>query len=675
VTTQLNVPQLDFSQYADWLKWRAGRFTAGPPQLLSQYGIQLEDWRIKPIASLYGLAEITGIPALIRWGQAVLQNRPIAEVEKEYYQRIANELQQAGIGVSEEAMRRRVEQAAMHAAAAALPLAVPTSRAEAVALAKSLGVGFGFVGAPTAFIRTAQGHPDETLKAFIETGLAGTVLTDAALILRNLAAGATPEALAAVRRQIAQQQRRLAGWRDPEETFVKEIEETLLALKQGDTSKYDKLLRQFEEWHAKIEEFRKLYEARQKGQLTPEDEARYTKLLKEVSEIRDKYDLLKQYIDAARELGLEAGARRAELEARTISDLANAAQAAPPGPPQKDLMQWLLRLDYDLLQKLVKNPQRLAKYARRFGVDEQTLAERAALLLRERQWENLANLPDSELKKILMDEALLKKYASEFNISEDALRTRLEELLQQHMGVKPPESPPEKPPIEPIRRPELSKPPETQFRPPETEVETRGGQVLIVRPEEEPRLTVRRLEDLPSAEARLRYLLRRRRLDEETARDWNRLRSEVDQQKLRKETPNKTRDEAPSKTRDEETSVETGKTRDETPGKTKDEAPSKTVDETPGKTVDRTVEREVVVLDRNTLRMFIPALPAYVFTLPVPMVLAMISRAVGTPIALAPGLPKPSPRESFANWLDRVYSGSGFSWRSLAAQRETFVFA
>ena len=32
-------------------------------------------------------------------------------------------------------------------------------------------------------------------------------------------------------------------------------------------------------------------------------------------------------------------------------------------------------------------------------------------------------------------------------------------------------------------------------------------------------------------------------------------------------------------------------------------------------------------------------------------------------------------RCSFANWLDRVYAGSGFSWRSLAAQRETFVFA
>jgi len=45
------------------------------------------------------------------------------------------------------------------------------------------------------------------------------------------------------------------------------------------------------------------------------------------------------------------------------------------------------------------------------------------------------------------------------------------------------------------------------------------------------------------------------------------------------------------------------------------------------------------------------------------------------PVALAPGLPKPSPRESFGAWLDRVFAGTGFKWRSLAAQRETFIFA
>ncbi|MFZ8840088.1 MAG: hypothetical protein ACO2PM_14505, partial [Pyrobaculum sp.] len=85
----MSEPSPYFQPYADWLKQRPGRFTAGPPQLLNQYGIQLEDWRLKPIATLHGLAEITGIPTLARWIQAIVQNRPIAEVEKEYFQRIA----------------------------------------------------------------------------------------------------------------------------------------------------------------------------------------------------------------------------------------------------------------------------------------------------------------------------------------------------------------------------------------------------------------------------------------------------------------------------------------------------------------------------------------------------------------------------------------------------------
>jgi hypothetical protein len=73
--------------------------------------------------------------------------------------------------------------------------------------------------------------------------------------------------------------------------------------------------------------------------------------------------------------------------------------------------------------------------------------------------------------------------------------------------------------------------------------------------------------------------------------------------------------------------------------------------------------------------MFIPLLPASVFAMPAAVVLPLLSRAVGAPIALAPDLPKPSPRESFGSWLDRVFAGSGFSWRSLAAQKEAFVFA
>jgi hypothetical protein len=61
--------------------------------------------------------------------------------------------------------------------------------------------------------------------------------------------------------------------------------------------------------------------------------------------------------------------------------------------------------------------------------------------------------------------------------------------------------------------------------------------------------------------------------------------------------------------------------------------------------------------------------------MPAPVALTFISKMVGLPIALAPSLPKPSPRESFGAWLDRVFAGTGFTWRSLAVQKETFVFA
>ena len=678
----MSEPSPYFQPYAELLKQRPGRFTAGPPQLLSQYGIQLEDWRLKPIATLHGLAEITGIPTLARWIQAIVQNRPIAEVEKEYFSRIARELQEAGIGVSEEALRRRVEQATMHAAVTALPLAVPLSRAEAAMLAKSLGVGFGFVGGPTAIIRAEQGYKDEALKAFIEAGLAGTVLTDVAMALKGLAAGATPEKLAAVRQAV--QQRQTAGWRDPEaDAFMKEIEDALLALKRGDTSRYDSLLRRFEEWRGKVDEFNKLYEARQKGPLSPEDEARYTKLLREVSEIRDRYDLLKQYVEAARMSGLEAGVRRAEFERRTIEDLARAAQEAPPGPPRRDLTEWLQRVELNFLQKLIGDKNMLARYARRFGVDEQTLAERATLFLKERRWENMANMPPGELKKILLDESLLKKYAAELNVAEDRLRAFIEDVLQGRMGVKAPA--PEKPgPQQPAsEKPELAKPPiervermkEHQFKPPETEVGSRGGQVLVVRAEEELRPLVRRLDDLPDVQARLRALLEMRRRGR---------REEVEPQKVRGEvegTPGKVKDgqgEPGRTTPGRTTGEESGRTTDTVPGRTTDQTPDTA---TPTKTVEREVQkvtekvREVVVLDRDAFRAIIPMLPASVFAMPAVVILPMISKMLGMPVALAPNLPKPLPRETFGAWLDRVFAGTGFTWRSVAAQRETFVFA
>ena len=673
--SQSNAPQIDFSKYADWLRSRAGRFTAGPPQLLSQYGIQLEDWRIKPIASIYGLAELTGVPTLYRWWQAILQNKPISEVEREYFQRIAKELQQAGVNANEQTLATRINQATMQGVLTALPLAVPLSRAEAAALAKALGAGFGFVGGPTAIIRAEQGHREEALRAFIETGLAGTALADLAASLRSLAAGIAPERLGAVRQQILRQQRQLAQWRDPEgEAFMKQIEEALLALKQGDTSKYDSLLKQFDEWQKTISEFNKLYELKQKGQLTPEDEARYTKLLQEVAKIKDKYDWLKAYIESARELELRT--RQQQFESRTVEDLAKAAGEMPPGPPPRDWFERLQKMDVDLLHRIVQDPRVLSRYARRFGVDEQTLAERAALLLRERQWENLAKLPQEELRRILMDRNLLKKYATELGVDEEKLMAAIEQWLQGRSRLTSPEPP------EAAKPPELPKPPEGTtpprppelYRPPELEVEPRRGQVQVVRVEGRP--TVERLDILPPVEARLRYLLRRRGrpTDERILLDWERIREEMQR------TTGRDRDRATT-----EQARDTDKTTGTTPDRTRDDTthtPDRTTDTTPGKTTtdtqkvtERVVEREVVVLDRNTLRMFIPALPVTVFVMPAASVLAFISRAVGAPVTLPPDVPRPLPRENFGSWLDRVFSGTGFTWRSLAAQREAFVFA
>lgn len=655
-----------FQPYADWLRWRAGRFTAGPPQLLSQYGIQLGDPNARFAALPIAFTEITGIPSLVRWGQAILQNKPIAEVEKGYYTRLAHEL-----GVDPEEFKKRVEQATMHAALVALPLAVPFSKAEAVRLAEALGIGFGFVGGPTAIIRSAQGYQEETLKAFIETGLAGSVLADVASALKDLAARLPPDKIDAVHRQITRQQRNLIQQITPEDVaFEREVVEALRALKSGDTSKYDALVRQFEEWQKTVDEFKRLYEARQKGPLSPEDEARYTKLLQEVARIRDRYDILKSYIDTAREMGLELQARQIQFEGRTVEDLARAAGEMPPGPPPKDFMMWLEKVDLGILQKLVKDPATLSRFARRFGVDEQTLAERAALFLRERQWENLANSPAEELRKILMDESLLRKYASELGLEELKLRERLEELLQQRMGLAPPkvETSPERPPIEPIRK-------EAQFRPPETEVEGGRGQVLIVKAEEEPKLTVRRLEELPSVEERLRAIARRRlrTREKELERELERIRGTAeDAERVRRRRPEEERGQRTDQTTDSTTGD-----RDTAGQPTRTDG---TTDQTTHTTTDRiatvtTGEREVVVLGRNTLRMFIPALPAYVFAMPAVTVLAMIGRAVGAPVTLPPNMPRPLPREPFGNWLDRVFAGSGFSWRSLAAQRESFVFA
>jgi hypothetical protein len=678
--------------------------------------------------NVHALAELTGIPTLYRWGRAIWERRPIHEIEHEYFQHIFRQLQQLGataptrlevpqrgiipadyiaegrrasptvhvprqvshiiatdmpedlkkrlqaVGVptSPEDVAAAVAGRSMVLAPTVLPGMAGITRETAKQLAKVAAAGFGVGGTGAAAVRTVQGFPEEAPKAFLEVGLASTVAADAAAVLRALAAGASAPQLRAAAQQVLRRRQEMRGleWRDPEgEAFVKEVEDALLRLKKGDTSKYDALVRQFEDWQKKVEEFQKLYELKQRGELPPDKESEYTKLLREVLRIRDRYDDLKMYIEAAREMGLEAGARRMEFEKRTIEDLARAVQEAPPGPPPRDVMEWLQKVDIDFLQRLTRDQKLLSRHARRFGVDEQTLAERAALVLRERAWENVTRLPPDELKKILMDEQLLKEHASKLGVSEDKLRTLIEEQLQKHMGVKPPPEPqpmPEKPPIERIA------PKRDQFKPPETDVSegvvTREGQVLIVKPKEEGHVTVRRLEELPDVQARLRALLRRR-LQEKSPATTRGAAKDVESARAS--------DEQVPKTRPKETGEQTPRVKDEqTPraeegSRVKEEQTVRVGDEQ----IPAVETAERAVVDRDTLRVIVPALPTYVFAMPAPTVLALISRAVGAPMVLAPNLPRPLPRESFGAWLDRVFAGTGFSWRSLAAQRETFVFA
>jgi hypothetical protein len=247
-------------------------------------------------------------------------------------------------------------------------------------------------------------------------------------------------------------------------------------------------------------------------------------------------------------------------------------------------------------------------------------------------------------------------------VDAEKLRSLIEDALQKRMGIKPPEPQPasEKPPIEPVKPVK-----EHQFKPPEAEVKTRNGQVLIVRPEEELRPLARRFEELPDVQTRLRALLKRR----------GKGREETDLERLREESVQSDVGRSTDKSRDGlETALDRtvpNRTTDELPNRTADTVPDRTADVTP----DKTTEREVLVLDRNALRMFVSALPAHVFSMPAASVLAFISRAAGAPIVLAPHLPRPMPRESFGAWLDKVFAGTGFRWRSIASQREAFVFA
>jgi hypothetical protein len=302
-------------------------------------------------------------------------------------------------------------------------------------------------------------------------------------------------------------------------------------------------------------------------------------------------------------------------------------------------------VDLDFLQRLVRDQGLLGRYARRFGIDEQTLAERAALVLRERQWESLANLPSDELKKILMDEAALRRYADELGIDIDKLRVRVEELLQRRMGVRLPEPQPERPPIEPVR------PTEHQFRPPE--VEGGRGQVLLLRTEKELKpLAVKRLEVLPTPGARLQHLLSRTRRVEEGLQRVHTVRGEE---------PGRTRNVVP------------GRTADDVADKVRDvpDQPPRTDQPTLSRTEVDEVVRTRVVTERELAR-FVPYLPPMLFALPVavalPAAAQIISQVVGAPVALRLP-PPPSGSMPFGAYLRSILPRVGWG----GVQREVYV--
>jgi len=702
--------------------------TAPPPQM------PRVDWNTLTLmrenaVNVYGLAELTGLPSLYRWGKAIWTGRPYPEIEKEYFtplykqlqgmgavppdyllQNLSDDdkkkLQALGVPTSPEDVAGQVAGRSLVFSLAAVPGLAGASRQLLKQLAVEAAVGFGVPGTMAAATRVVQGYPNEALPAFIDVGLSSTVLADVLTTLKGLPNLIRNAPNNIVRSNIDAVRNRLPpALRDSPEVnkFTQEIQEAVLKLKQGDTAKWDDLLRQFEDWQKKLKEFEELDKLKRWEALPADKEKYYYELKNEVDKIRDKFEVLKEFVDTVKGSGLEdrgrwlADYKRFTSWRQTISDLATAAGEMPPGPV-RDVFKTLQEMDYDRLWRIVNNPQARANLAKRLGIDEQTLAEQATAFLKQKQLEKkLAELSNDELNRILTDRDLLKKYADEFGISESDLMTRAEEILQQRkLGVeptkteqpKPPESepqpsPPQPPPIELPKsdvRPPIRRTPrrETQFRPPETEVTTKDGQVLVVKPKEEPKPTA-------DAKTRLKRVPRRRpRVEEESDVDvGGRMRDSAESGE--RETAGRTEGSAGDRTTDVQadrgtqtdknvTNQTDNQTTDNTTQNTNDQT-STTTSTTTTSTTTTTAASDRVVINRETLRMIIPTLPASVFAMPAMTVLAMISQAAGAPIALPPNVPRPLPRESFGNWLNRVFAGSGFTWRSLAAQKEAFVFA
>ena len=740
MSTSFELPKL--------MPWRGLNVTAPPPQ------IKWTDWNTMALMreyaiNAYALAELTGIPPLYRWGKAIWTGRPYPEIEKEYFEPlykqlqdigaaapnfnlkvnippappipadyivdkkreppviinvpkdvsnilaspddIKKKLQEMGMPTSPEDVATQVASRSMVLALTAVPGLAGMTREAARQLATAALLGFALPGTGAAATRTVQGYPNEALHAFFEVGLASTVVGDALAALKGLPAlirGGKISVDSLLNNVRGNMPRSARPETDP---FVKELEDAVLRLKQGDTSKWDELVRQVEDWQKKLQEFEYLDTLRKAEALAPGQEKRYYELMSEVVQIKDKYDYLKTFVDQVRAAGIEERGRwvadynRFTSWRTTTSDLAAAATTMPPGPV-RDVYKLLSEMDYERLWRIIKNPTARANLAKRLGVDELELAQQASVFLRQKELEKLVELSPDELNKILTDADFRKMIADKLHISEDDLMNRVEDILQQRRlsatspepkspSTEQPKSLETQPAPQPIESPKPDvRPPrssprrEMQFRSPEveTEVGTRGGQVLIVKPKEESRSpAVNRLDGLPDAQTRLRMLRRRLREVDEGGRLKLRDDAAVGGGDVENAgTPGRTRDGEGQPTRTDQPARTDQPTRTDQPNRTDATDTTRVADTT-------NTDGSTVVTERDLVQL-VPYLPPTLLSLPVavalPAVAQIISQIVGAPVSLRLP-PPPSGSMPLGMYLRTLLS----RMPSMARQREIFV--
>jgi len=631
--------------------------TALPPAMAHIQ--RLPDLRESVIRS-HAFLEITGLPTLWRWGRAIFANRPIEEVEREYYSQFA-----PTVRMTPEQFRQEVEERALTMALQLAPLAIPTSRQAAVQLAKALAVGAG-IGTGTAAARYLQGYKEEVPKAFFETTLAGTVVSDAAQILKPLIPKPPrfeppkieppkfePPKIEPPRVDLPSFEPR------PVRQFVEEVERALLSARQGDASGVNKILEQVEQWQKMLREFDQLYKKRQTEGLTPDEERRYFDLLLQIDRgmIRDKLAAAEPYLSRIR---AEA------LSYRDVAQLWEAASQMPPGPPRRDPLDVLQGRSLEDLERLLRNRRALENLAKRLGMDPDRLAELAAAVRRDKlRDETVGQLPPDEVRRMLMDEDLLRRYADALGMDPAKLRELLEESLMARISAVPRREPPKPQPPPDMRRP--PEPPRSE--PPPGTREAPGGRGLVLLLREEPKQRPQRLRAGVKQTQRTAVQTR----DQPPGQEQPVVPKPDDVQAPKPRDDQPPKPDQPAGQRDEQT-----------PGqRDKQTAPQREEQEVPQKeeqvTDQTTRQDQVYVVDPARLQLYLPVIiplvPPPLFDAPASAALpvftqiasAAISTAVGMPAAVRLP-PPPSPDMPLGAYLAGLYGAS-----MPAGQRERYV--